>query len=431
MTIHPFPQLDVIQRASQQERTIFDCYRLLYKKDLWQIVIKRINHLSNVQSHIVNNMIEEIIYELRLGRFWFSNSHKINDPLHTKNILVIESVVVILEHIYHIKSFDQSLPTKINPPFSTLQKLKTWNDINWCIKITFEKITCTEQFVKFVMAIMKGKINDYRFIQLVFHASNQQKHWHSYTYPRNKLMTILKTIFWESIAHNIQDIIGEFENNDVSHKVVFYKEELLVGINGAKLHASVLLNHINNELNQNGIHSFCNIQSNLRHISDKIYFQKFQLLYKRNDELVSNRKQQLRLIIPKQQMNQWVSQKGYGDLQKYIPLSRKSLLQFSAQRILRIYNEELISFANHYLFAANFNDIEKIVHLAESSFLKTIAFKYKTTSKQIALSMKQQQNGRMGLICIDRYGNSNFFVFIKMHHLKLHRKKVLLLISKK
>lgn len=429
MTIHPFPQLDVIKKASQQGRILFDCYRLLYKKDFWQIVIRRLNLQSYLQNSIVNNMIEEIIYELRIGKFRFLNTPILNNHFHTKDRLVKESVVVILEHIYPMKSFEQSPLTKTDPSFFTLQKLKTWDNMNWFIKISFDKITYSEQFVEFVMTKIKRKVNDHRFVQLVYYASmiSLQKQCHTYTYPMNKLTNRIKYIFHESIVQNIQDIISTFERNNGSPiDLVYNKAEVLVGLNGTKLHALSLLREINEELSQSNIHIFCNIQSNLYHIGDKIYFQKYQILRKGTFVSNSDKNQRLRLIIPKQQMNQWVSKNGYGDLQKYIPLSRKKLLHFSDQRILRTYNEELISFANHYLLAANFNDIEKIVHLAESSFLKTLAFKYKTSSKQIAFFMKQQNlHGRVGLVC-----KSNFVIFIKMHHLKLHRKKVLQIISK-
>ncbi|MBT2598187.1 hypothetical protein J7E18_04395 [Oceanobacillus sp. ISL-73] len=425
MTFHPFPQLDVIQKASQKGRILFDCYRLLYKEDFWQIVIRRLNLLSYLQNSIVNNMIKEIIYELRIGKFRFSNTSKLNNHLHTKDSLVKEAVVVILEHIYPMKGFDQSSLPKTDPSFFTLQKLITWDNMKWFIKISFDKIIYSEQFIEFVMTMIKGKVNDHRFIQLVFYASmmSQQKHCHTYTYPMSKLANLIKYIFQESIVQNIQDIIKR--NNDSPIKLVYNRAELLIGINDTKPHALSLLREINDELVHGYIHFFCNIQLNLYHIGDNIDFQKYQLLPKGAFGSNPDKNQRLRLIVPKKQMNQWVSRNEYGDLQKYISLARRKLLYFSDQRILRIYNEELISFANHYVFAANFNDIEKIVHLAESSFLKTLAFKYKTTSKQIAFSLKQKnQHGRVGLVC-----KSNFHIFIKMHHLKLYRKKILQIIS--
>lgn len=430
MTIHPFPQLDVIQRAAQQGKVVFDCYRLLYNDDLWQIVIMRTIRLRYLHRQIKDNMVKELVYELKSGKFRFSqpSKSKLNENLHMKNILIIESVVVILEHIYHLGNFEKLLLIKNNPSFSSLQKLKSWGTINWFIKIKLKKIPFSQQHLEFLINKIKRKVNDQRFIQLVFYASmlSLQKQHHPYSYTMIKLSNLLEHIFQESVVQNLKGIIDAFErNNGTSIKLVFNKEEYLVGLNSTKIHANRLLGEINNELDRSGLHSFCDIQSNLNHRGDRIYFQNYRLSSKRNYVSNSGTSQQLNLIIPKQQMNQWASQKGYGVFQEHIPLARKRLLHFSAQEILKIYNEELISFANHCLFAVNFNDIEKMIHLAESSFLKTLAFKYKTTAKQLAMSMKHPRNKRIALVCNDKCKNQTFIMFIKMYDLKLHRQKVL------
>lgn len=81
------------------------------------------------------------------------------------------------------------------------------------------------------------------------------------------------------------------------------------------------------------------------------------------------------------------------------------------------YNKELETIANYYKLADNFHLLKKLFYLAERSFLKTIAFKRRSTSKKVAMRMRRYQQGRLCLVQ-HKQGNQIVHTFLKLKDLK-------------
>src|SRR5699024_9185277 len=101
----------------------------------------------------------------------------------------------------------------------------------------------------------------------------------------------------------------------------------------------------------------------------------------------------IKLEIPEKKIKEFAIKNGYGNLDTFKIIHRANLINNSELEILYTYNAELRGIANYYKLANNYHHLDKLFHLAESSFIKTIANKRRSTSMKVATSMRSHKQG--------------------------------------
>lgn len=154
------------------------------------------------------------------------------------------------------------------------------------------------------------------------------------------------------------------------------------------------------------------------HFKKGITFLDYQL--KKNNQKIKGKKHPSHfcLLIPKTILHQFAVNKGYGSLNVFQSLHRGSLAVYPEIKILLIYNRELKIFTKKYMNACNFHYLIRLYDLAESSFVKTLAFKRKCSTKKVRISLKKYNDGKLTL---RSNNNGNVFSFITYNDMKRKR----------
>jgi len=191
MANNPFEQLDVIRKASVKGKPITDCYRLMYKPDLWlKAYVKLYPNPGNLTKGTSKETIDgfsiqkiiDIIEELKQGKFRFSPVRRVYIPKangkqrplgvpNFKDKLVQEVMRMILESIYEPVFSEHSHGFRPHRSCHTaLSEIKnTWRGLVWCIegdiKGFFDNIDHSK-----MISILSRKIKDRRFLLLIHNA---------------------------------------------------------------------------------------------------------------------------------------------------------------------------------------------------------------------------------------------------------------------
>lgn len=156
MASNPFKQLEVIRIASAKSRPISDCYRLMYKKELWIKAYSKLapnpgNMTQGLDNQTIDGfnlkLIDNLINQLQESKFRFSPVRRViipkkngkKRPLGVPNFkdkLVQEVMRMILENIYEPTFSENS--HGFRPGRSCLTALSqiknTWKGLTWCIE---------------------------------------------------------------------------------------------------------------------------------------------------------------------------------------------------------------------------------------------------------------------------------------------------------
>jgi Type II intron maturase len=91
-------------------------------------------------------------------------------------------------------------------------------------------------------------------------------------------------------------------------------------------------------------------------------------------------KERLQLRVPQTKMSEFCQRKGYGNYAHCHPSARPGWAQMDDAEILLAYNAEMRGLANYYALAnAAKTGLTKLMYLAQSSFLATLAWKHKSS----------------------------------------------------
>jgi len=122
----------------------------------------------------------------------------------------------------------------------------------------------------------------------------------------------------------------------------------------------------------------------------------------------------IKLEIPTKKIYAYAIKNGYGNLENFKITHRNKLLNNSELEILMTYNAELRGIANYYKLANNYHHLDKLFYLAESSFIKTLAVKRRSTSKKVATSMRKHEQGRLSIVSKNKKGEEVAYMFVKL-----------------
>ena len=101
-------------------------------------------------------------------------------------------------------------------------------------------------------------------------------------------------------------------------------------------------------------------------------------------------KELIQLRIPQRKMSEFCQRKGYGNYDSLHPSSRYGWVQMDDVEILLAYNAEIRGLANYYALANGAKrGLKRLVYIAETSFLATLAQKHDSSISKEASRLRQ------------------------------------------
>ncbi|MFA9458279.1 group II intron reverse transcriptase/maturase [Halalkalibacter sp. AB-rgal2] len=397
MAKDPLQQLDVIHNASRKGRKIVDCYRLLYKRSLWEEVLSQ----KRYKHHISTHMLDELINTLKQGKL--TNSKYI----HTIYPLLADVLKLILVHIYpSLEQKNMFVAEHEHDALSYLQK--TFVKVTWCVEgaIRLNDVELSTQLTNF----LSRKIDDERFITFIIDLIAIEQRWekeHANDFTDKKMVrSICISIFLKQVDFAVQQIRTSMK------RAIYYvrcNEHFRMGVSGRKFDALTIVKHMNQ------LYSVSKgIETNISHMSNLSRFLQYDIVVKRD---ASRDQTFISLQIPYIEMKQMIRKIGYGDVEQKKIFHRPSLLNKSESSIIQIFNAELLRMTSYYKLASNRSLLRLLYYYAEGSFVKTIACKRRSTSRKVALRMKRNGQGRLMIWDKQKDGTEVGYTFLKLRDL--------------
>jgi hypothetical protein len=101
-------------------------------------------------------------------------------------------------------------------------------------------------------------------------------------------------------------------------------------------------------------------------------------------------KERLQLRIPQTKMSEFCQRKGYGNYESFHPSAKPGWVHMDDAEILLAYNAEMRGLANYYALANGAKTgLSKLMYLAKSSFLATLARKHHSSISQENSRLRQ------------------------------------------
>lgn len=445
MAKNPFQQLDVIRNASHKGYIIKDCYRLMYKKELWLKAYAKlypnVNALNkgNV-NETINDICLDVIEQLKSGGFRFTLVDKIvkpttdrkKKPLEISNLrdmLALEVVRMILENVYEpIFSENSHGFRKSRSCHTALTQIKTsLHTSTWCLKGDIINLFSGINY-SILLKLISKRVKDHRFLLLIHQSLSSgllSIYYHQYNdclMPQNCCLTsLLANIYLHEL-----DCFMERQMTGNSMKYVRHIDKFVVGFSSSKqsaLHTKDLIVRFLKE-------ELCldlDVQKKvLVHLDHPIEFLGYHLHRRKekgkkdySNRYIQASKKRLhsnvmKLNIPEKEINDFVKANGYGNAETVKSKYRSKLINYNELDILEIFNTELREFANFYTLADNYYHLKRLFYLAEGSFIKTIANKRKSTYKKVVTSLRTHKQGVLCLANKDSKGTQTLQIFLKL-----------------
>jgi hypothetical protein len=186
---------------------------------------------------------------------------------------------------------------------------------------------------------------------------------------------------------------------------VRYADDFLIGLIGSKQEAETLFRDCQEFLNthlkltiseeKSGIHHAKEGTSFLGYVVQNYTSEHTSMVRSGSYTRVGavqrrNTREVIQPRIPQRKMSEFSKSKGYGEYETLRPSQKPSLLRLDDEEILLAYSAEMRGIANYYALATGAKrGLQRLMYIAETSFLKTLANKHKTTVSQIASKLRQ------------------------------------------
>lgn len=342
----PLTQLNVLGNVSQQGKPVFDCYRLLYKEQLWYMAAKRLGFkLTDLEDGIKNT-----IEQLKKGRFRFQ--------INQDYTLFTEVLFLILYNIY------QPLLKNLHQPSQMVRYMQSnFQKHNWWIKGEIER-----KFERqIIFKCLKQKIADQRFL-LLLHGGLKKK-----IVKNHRLKELFRDVFFYTLDQSLLSLIeGQY---------LRLQNQILIGFQGTKQQAQNFAIKVAEVLKKE---YQVELSFTIRHIKQPLYFRHFKLRY--------YDKQNLQITVSHPYICQWVKKHHYGNFQTFVPTERGELVNLPDEEIIAIYKRELRQLFLLYRGVEAKGLLKKCFYLARGSLLKTLACKHRTAVSVIAQRLDLKSN---------------------------------------
>ena len=247
----------------------------------------------------------------------------------------------------------------------------------------------------------------------------------------------------EEVILNIQELktkqigipsVDPMDKNYQRMKYVRYADDFVIGIAGSKQSALYIKEMIKTFLEKELHLDLSEEKTLITHLEHPIPFLGYEfhtwnevkvkrVTYKNQKHPLKKRTLSgaIKLEIPEKKIKEFTIKNGYGNLDTFKIIHRAKLINNSELEILYTYNAELRGIANYYKLANNYHHLDKLFYLAESSFIKTIANKRRSTSKKVASSMRTHIQGVLSIARKDKQGNEKIHQLVKLKDIPKHK----------
>lgn len=442
MAINPFRQLNVIRNVSKDGRQVEDCYRLMYKKELW---IKAYRNLTRHTKELpideaTLQKVDKLITKLKASTFRFVSVKKIipsktnhKQSIHFDEKLVQEVMRLILTSIYEpifsSNSYGYIVRVETYGALSHIQK--TWKGLTWCIKGALKELSI-QLDTKIIMKLLAKKIADRRFLLLIHNALQAGVMEQLQFYRKDHNIGFLAPTFANIYLH-VFDLFMEKQMKHVEKdrkieriKYVRYEDDFVIGIAGSKKQARQLKGLVGKFLQYELRLTLHEEKTLITHLRKRVPFLGYEFHLIQNEKVKKHMQSKskriqkhfhtktIKLEIPIRKIKQYALINNYGNLDDFNITHRTGLINMSEIDILKVYNKELQTIANYYQLAHNYHHLKQLFYVAEGSFLKTLANKRRSTVSKVAKSLKKHKQGRLSLIQTDEKGNKIVHSFLRL-----------------
>lgn len=364
MAKNPFHQLAVMKKVTQTDRKVIDCYRLMYKKALWDEAAKRIVLQNQLKQGCISEiMIEQLIQALRTNTLHVKT---MNQNTRIMNELVQQVILLILRSVFQ-------------EVHDVLIQFKTRHDVIQSIRNHQGKIhtLVTGSFSKDIQhsihPLLHEKITDKRFIHLIKNFVTLLDKQPDEYFLSNDLLRFVH----EVSSQSLDNWMKKHDQDIYYHR---YEEYFFMAFKHEDLNVKQFTQKIKQFTREEKL-SLETLQA--RSAKKGVNF----LGYKLHQGPAEIR---IQCAIPKQSIQQFIQEHDYGLWQTFTPTSRPYLLHLPEGKIIQVYNRELCVFASHYKLATNFHRLRPVLFLARKSLLQTIARKRNSTPKKIKKRLERQ-----------------------------------------
>jgi RNA-directed DNA polymerase len=186
---------------------------------------------------------------------------------------------------------------------------------------------------------------------------------------------------------------------------VRYADDYLIGLIGSKQEAEILFKEVKTFLKANLKLAISEEKSGIHHAKEGTSFLGYVVQNYTSEKTVKVHspgytrvgaatrrtvKERLQLRVPQTKMSEFCQRKGYGSYESFHPSARPGWVQMDAVEILFAYNAEMRGLANYYALANGAKTgLQKLMCLAKSSFLATLALKHGSSISQENARLRQ------------------------------------------
>jgi len=218
---------------------------------------------------------------------------------------------------------------------------------------------------------------------------------------------------------------------------VRYADDYLIGISGSKQEAIAVFEEVKTFLNTKLQLTISEEKSGIHHAKEGTAFLGYVVQTYTSEHMHKVRskgytrvgaamrrvlREKMQLRIPETRMSEFCQRKGYGDYHRLQPSRNPSWLRMDDEEILLGYNAEMRGVANYYALANGAKrGLQQLMYMAESSFLKTLANKHKTSATAVASKLRQGRD--LAVTTKTKEGKTRRYVLFKLRNWKPPQKE--------
>lgn len=207
-----------------------------------------------------------------------------------------------------------------------------------------------------------------------------------------------------------------------------YADDFCIGIIGSRADAEQVRQEVRQFIEQNLKLTIAEEKSHIRHSKRGVTFVGYELKTYSGDRVIKLKRgtrhttmksisEQIQLQIPKDRMQKFCAQKGYGTYATGKATHKPQWINLTDAEIILAYNGELRGLANYYALAPSAKKtLHKLEWIWQTSLLKTLANKHKTSVNKVAKRLRTEEGLRL---TVKREQETRYINVFRLKHLRI------------
>jgi group II intron reverse transcriptase/maturase len=207
-----------------------------------------------------------------------------------------------------------------------------------------------------------------------------------------------------------------------------YADDFCIGIIGSRADAEQVRQEVRQFIEQNLKLTIAEEKSHIRQSKRGVTFVGYELKTYSGDRVIKLKRgrrhttmksisEQIQLQIPKDRMQKFCAQKGYGMYATGKATHKPQWINLTDAEIILAYNGELRGLANYYALAPSVKKtLHKLEWIWQTSLLKTLANKHKTSVNKVAKRLRTEEGLRL---TVKREQETRYINAFRLKHLRI------------